>query len=65
VTLSELVDEVLVEVGYGTASASQDVRVRIRKRINEWHRRLLAQPTLLRLLRRFTGTGGKLYHYFL
>ena len=50
-TLSELVDEVLVEVGYGTASASHDVRVRIRRRLNEWHRRLLAQPTLTRLLR--------------
>ena len=50
-TLREIVDAVLEEVGYSSHGAGQEVRVRVRRRVNEWHRRLLSQPTLTRLLR--------------
>lgn len=50
-TLREIIDAVLEEVGYSSTGASQDVRVRLRRRVNEHHRRLLSMPTLSRLLR--------------
>lgn len=50
-TLADLIDTTLEEVGYQPSTASPEVRLRVRRRLNEWHRRLLAQPGLSRFLR--------------
>lgn len=49
-TLAELVAETAEEIGYGS-SPTADVETRLTRRINEWHRRLLAMPGLARHLR--------------
>ena len=50
-TLADLIDTTLEEVGYQSSTAPPEVRLRVRRRLNEWHRRLLAQPGLSRFLR--------------
>ena len=62
-TLGEITSAVLEEIGYSKTGAGRDVTVRIRRRVNDWHRRLLSRPGLLRFFREsfavtFTTTSG-------
>ena len=50
-TFDELVDGTLEEIGYAPSTASSEVIARIKRRVNEWHRRLLAQPGHSRFLK--------------
>ena len=50
-TFDEIVDATLEEVGYAASTASAEVVARAKRRVNEWHRRLLATPGLTRFLR--------------
>lgn len=50
-TLAELLEEVAEETGYAPTTMTGETRRRLVRRINEWHRRLLATPGLTRFLR--------------
>ena len=50
-TFDELVDGSLEEIGYAPSTASSGVSARIKRGVNEWHRRLLANPGHSRFLK--------------
>lgn len=53
-TFQELQDHALDALGYATTSSAQvEARTRIKRWINDWHRRLLTRPGFARLLRDF------------
>lgn len=53
-TFVELQDHALDALGYATTSSAQaEARTRIKRGINDWHRRLLTRPGFARLLRDF------------
>lgn len=54
-TLGEITSAVLEEIGYSKTGAGRDVTVRIRRRVNDWHRRLLSRPGLVRFFRESFG----------
>lgn len=49
--LADLIDTTLEEVGYNASTATPEVRLRVRRRLNEWHQRLLATPGVARCVR--------------
>lgn len=51
VTFKELVDRALEECNYDFSTSSSTPRTRLKKRVNDWHRRILGRPTFTRLLR--------------
>lgn len=56
-TFQQLQDSALDALGYSLASGTQaEARIRIRRGLNEWHRRLLTRPGYARLLRDFSLT---------
>lgn len=50
-TFREIQDRVLEELGYDISSVSSIPRERVKRRINDWHRKLLTRPHFTRLLR--------------
>lgn len=55
-TLRDLTEAVLEEIGYSKTGAGREVTVRLRRRLNDWHRRLLSRPGMVRYFRETFAT---------